>query len=192
MTLQTFGAAIRDRLTEQLLARRVDRWITGTLAALLVVLGFLAGRWTALTNRATPIVFQEAPGQASSDASPEELRALAAESRESGSGSRVAGKTTEKTSTPQVTREPEARPVPRSPEGGVGATKPDLSPEARRAKWEARSAGAFVASAKGEKYYHPDCPEVRRIKEENLVWFETEEEARSSGYDPSACVEKRR
>lgn len=63
-------------MTEDLLARRVDRWVTGATAVLLVALGFIAGRWMSLTQETTPIVFQEAPGDVSSSVSPEELKNL--------------------------------------------------------------------------------------------------------------------
>lgn len=162
MTVHAFWAAMRDRITEDLLARRSDRWLTGLIAVLLVALGFVAGRWTGFTSRATPIVFQEAPG-GSSEASPEELRALVVE------------KETVKGTT-------ESREAPRAAERAQGPGP--------KAQGPAR--GAFVASAKGEKYYHPDCAEVRRIKAENKIWFESEEEAKESGYEPSACILKGR
>lgn len=50
--------------------------------------------------------------------------------------------------------------------------------------------GAFVASVNGSKYYTTDCSEVRRISEQNRIWFESEEEARSAGYERSACLER--
>lgn len=42
--------------------------------------------------------------------------------------------------------------------------------------------GAFVASKNGTKYHFPWCPGAQRIKEENKVWFSSEEEAKKSGY----------
>lgn len=157
-----FFATIRARLTEELLARRADRWITGAIAVLLVALGFILGRWSSLTTSATPIVFQEAPGGGSSAAKPEDLRALVtgetatADAGTTGEAGITAGASTENT----------------------GASSGD-------------SLGTFLASVNGTKYYHPSCPEVRRIKEENKIWFDTEEEAKESGYEPSACVQGR-
>ena len=142
-----------DRLKETHLATRLDRWMTGTIAVLLLALGFVSGRWTSLTSNATPIVFQEAPG-GSSAATPEELRAL------------VAGE-----QTPKAT--------PKASKKEAGSTP-------------AKEQGSFVASVNGKKYYHPDCVEVRRIKEENKIWFDSAEEAKDSGYEPSACVQKRK
>lgn len=164
---------LRKRITEELVARRLDRWVTGTIAVLLVAVGFLAGRWTSLTSNATPIVFQDLPGAA--PVSNEDLLKLATEpvtptpgvGRGRPQGSRVEAAAT-------------ARPQP------LGSRPP--TPDSRLA---AQPLGTFVASANGKKYYHPSCPEVRRIKEENLVWFDSEEEANESGYEPSKCVQKR-
>lgn len=46
--------------------------------------------------------------------------------------------------------------------------------------------GNFVASKNGAKYYRPDCAGVKRIKEENKIWFDSAEEARARGYTPAA------
>ncbi len=46
----------------------------------------------------------------------------------------------------------------------------------------------YVASKSGTKYYLPSCGSVKRIKEENKVWFSTKAEAEAAGYEPStAC-----
>lgn len=46
----------------------------------------------------------------------------------------------------------------------------------------------YVASKSGTKYYLPTCGSVKRIKEENKVWFATKAEAEAAGYEPStAC-----
>ena len=49
----------------------------------------------------------------------------------------------------------------------------------------------FVASINGTKYYFTSCSEVKRIKEENQVFFKTEQEAIDAGYEASACVMKK-
>jgi len=41
--------------------------------------------------------------------------------------------------------------------------------------------GAFLASKNGTKYYPAGCSSANRIKEENKVWFRTEEEAIKAG-----------
>lgn len=154
-----------DRLKETHLATRLDRWITGALAVLLVALGFIGGRWTSLVSHATPVVFQEAPG-GSSEATPWELRALVTE---------------KETGQEPATQEQQA---PASAKASAGL-RPSPKPEVRGI-----GQGAFVASVNGKKYYRPDCSEVRRIKEENKLWFDSEQEAKDSGYEPSVCVQK--
>lgn len=46
--------------------------------------------------------------------------------------------------------------------------------------------GQFVASRNGRYYYLPSCSGVRRINEENKIWFETKEDAEAQGYKPAA------
>lgn len=46
--------------------------------------------------------------------------------------------------------------------------------------------GKVVASKNGTKYYLPNCPSVKRIKEENKIWFASIEEAKQAGYSPAA------
>jgi hypothetical protein len=49
--------------------------------------------------------------------------------------------------------------------------------------------GMVVASKSGTKYYYPWCIGVLRIKEENKVWFNSIEEAKSAGLTPaSTCT----
>lgn len=45
--------------------------------------------------------------------------------------------------------------------------------------------GQYVASKTGTKYYLPWCGSVKRIKEENKVWFATKAEAEAAGYGPA-------
>lgn len=45
--------------------------------------------------------------------------------------------------------------------------------------------GQFVASKSGTSYHYPWCPGALKIKEENKVWFNTQEEAKSGGYKPA-------
>lgn len=52
-----------------------------------------------------------------------------------------------------------------------------------------KSGGEVVASKTGTKYYYPWCSGVSRIKEENKLWFETIDQARSVGLLPASnCV----
>lgn len=160
-----------ERLKETHFATRLDRWMTGMIVVLLVAFGFLLGRWTSLTNTAVPIVFQEAPGETSAAASAEDLRAL------------VAGSATETTpsSPPPASTQPTPRLRPAG-EATAGRRPPTTTSD------NERLSGAFVASVNGKKYYRASCTEVRRIKEENKVWFDSEAEAKESGLEPSACV----
>jgi hypothetical protein len=49
--------------------------------------------------------------------------------------------------------------------------------------------GKIVASKSGTKYYYSWCTGVSRIKEENKIWFNSIEEARSAGLTPASnCV----
>ena len=42
--------------------------------------------------------------------------------------------------------------------------------------------GNIAASINGTKYYYTWCSGINRIKEENLIYFNTEEEAQATGY----------
>lgn len=48
------------------------------------------------------------------------------------------------------------------------------------------SSGTYVASKNGTRYYLPSCGGVKRINEENKVWFATKSEAEAAGYTPAA------
>lgn len=50
----------------------------------------------------------------------------------------------------------------------------------------AATSGNYVASKSGTKYYLPWCGTVKRIKDENKVWFDSKEEAEAAGYQPAA------
>ncbi len=52
---------------------------------------------------------------------------------------------------------------------------------------EASSTGKFAGSKNGTKYYTPGCSGLDRIKPENLIWFESEEDATLQGYTPANC-----
>ena len=46
--------------------------------------------------------------------------------------------------------------------------------------------GSIVVSKNGTKYHFPWCSGAKRIKEENKIWFNNEQEAREAGYTPAA------
>jgi hypothetical protein len=77
----------------------------------------------------------------------------------------------------------------------VGATAPTSSQTENPAPAPAKepvempapaTAGSYVASKTGTKYYLPWCGTANRIKEENKVWFATKAEAEAAGYEPAA------
>lgn len=78
--------------------------------------------------------------------------------------------------------------IPPSPERAGRDGQQSVAPSSARQS----SGGAYVASTQGTKYYMPECPEVRRIKEENLISFASEQEAKDAGYEPSSCVARQR
>lgn len=45
--------------------------------------------------------------------------------------------------------------------------------------------GVFVGSRSGKVYYLPSCAGVKRIHDENKVWFSSKEDAEAKGYRPS-------
>ena len=49
--------------------------------------------------------------------------------------------------------------------------------------------GMFVASKNSKIYHSPDCQYVKRIKEENKIFFKSAGEARERGFSPHSCVE---
>lgn len=42
--------------------------------------------------------------------------------------------------------------------------------------------GLVAASRNGKRYYYPWCGGIKQIKEKNLMWFTTKEEAERAGY----------
>lgn len=50
----------------------------------------------------------------------------------------------------------------------------------------APQARTYVASKSGTRYYLPTCSGVKRIKEENKIWFASKEMAEAEGYEPAA------
>ena len=49
------------------------------------------------------------------------------------------------------------------------------------------SSGQFVGSKNGTKYYTPGCAGAKRIKPENIIWFQNAEDATLQGYTPATC-----
>jgi len=52
------------------------------------------------------------------------------------------------------------------------------------------SIGSFVASKNSKIYHRPECKYVKRIKEENKIWFKSVKEAEDKGFKPDKyCFE---
>lgn len=50
-----------------------------------------------------------------------------------------------------------------------------------------KNQGIFVGSKNGTKYYTPGCSATNRIKPENLIWFQSIEDATLQGYSKGSC-----
>jgi hypothetical protein len=50
------------------------------------------------------------------------------------------------------------------------------------------TSGQFVGSVNSDKYHHLDCPTWKRIKPENQIWFDSQQEAEAAGYEPTVCT----
>lgn len=55
------------------------------------------------------------------------------------------------------------------------------------AKVEEYNEGDYVASKTGKTYHVPSCDWAKKIKDENKVWFNSEDEA-SKGRKPHSCI----
>jgi hypothetical protein len=79
---------------------------------------------------------------------------------------------------------PEAAPPKAAQNTATKTTNPSTQPAAAAAA--VHTGGTYVASKTGTKYYIPSCATVKRIKDENKVWFTTKAEAEASGYQPAS------
>jgi DNA/RNA endonuclease YhcR with UshA esterase domain len=51
---------------------------------------------------------------------------------------------------------------------------------------EVKTEGSFVASKSGSKYHLLTCPGAKQIKEENKIFFASQEEAEKAGYSKAS------
>ena len=49
--------------------------------------------------------------------------------------------------------------------------------------------GKFVASKKANKFHSPKCDWAKRIDKANQIWFNSEQEAKSQGFEADRCVD---
>ena len=68
---------------------------------------------------------------------------------------------------------------------GTAGEKVPVVPMAQALGTVVPEEGKYVASKSGTKYYLPTCSGVRRIKEENKIWFATVDDAQASGRTPA-------
>lgn len=83
--------------------------------------------------------------------------------------------------------------------GGIVFSCPDTVLDAQRiltpidkevstaASASTEAGGIFMGSKNGTKYYTPGCPASERIKPENIIWFQSVEDATVQGYSKGSC-----
>jgi hypothetical protein len=142
------------------LGSRSDKIFLCCLSALLLILGYSVGYFVAETKRPTPIVFE------GNDTRPQILSESDIEKLNS-----LAQAGTQNS-------------PPAAVAGEQTENLPASVPQATT------NAASFVASVSGAKYYFLTCAETKRIKEENKIFFKTEQEAIDAGYSASSCVLK--
>lgn len=78
-------------------------------------------------------------------------------------------------------------------EAGQTTATPEFQPTVAAAQTSAPAVASktFVGSKNSDLYHDPSCATAKRIKEENQVWFATQEEAQKAGYSPSACTKEK-
>lgn len=76
--------------------------------------------------------------------------------------------------------------IPAGQAGNVGAAATVAVTTTKPPSVVDTTKGQFVASKNGTRYYLPWCSGATRIKEGNRVWFQTAEEAKRAGYEPSS------
>ena len=85
----------------------------------------------------------------------------------------------------QAVGESTPQPAVAAAQTSMSEAKPTTSPALAEQK-------LFVASINSDLYHHRDCPSAKRIKEENQVWFASEEQAQAAGYSASKCTLERK
>lgn len=137
---------------------------------LLLAVGWQLGRTMSPYYNAQPIVFEDRQCEncASSGGSVAELQALRDE------GIRLAGERT-----PDNTTAP------------VVSTEPTTTPAVAGVSTEESTNKVFAGSKNSDKYHHVSCPDWKRIKEENVIWWPTKEAAEAAGYSPSKCTQEK-
>ncbi len=78
-------------------------------------------------------------------------------------------------------------PAPSAPAGVIFTdSKLNLASSTSKVETETKADIRIVASKSGTKYHALDCPGALQIKEQNKIYFESEELAKAAGYTPAA------
>lgn len=73
-----------------------------------------------------------------------------------------------------------------SENGVLGVTEGDIgSSNAKLFTKQSPVSGVFVGSKSGKVYYPPWCAGVKRIHDENKIWFASKDDAEAKGYRPT-------
>lgn len=73
--------------------------------------------------------------------------------------------------------------IPATPKPAVAGTTTDNESPTKQKK--------FVGSVNSNLFHDPTCSTSKRIKEENKIWFASQEEAGAAGYSPSKCTREK-
>ncbi len=65
------------------------------------------------------------------------------------------------------------------------STRNDVAPIATTSTVQQK--GTYAGSKNGTKYYTPDCAGLKKIKPENIIWFQSVEDATLQGYSAANC-----
>lgn len=85
-------------------------------------------------------------------------------------------------SKPEKELDPEESTEPEPPEEPEPEPEPEVDPE--QAFRDKLNQYKYVGSSESDKYHKPKCRWTSEINDENLVHFDTEEEAAAAGYKP--------
>ncbi len=91
---------------------------------------------------------------------------------------------------PQVIEEGSGKTEEIAPAEETEATQAEKKEEQAVQSASSSLSGPFVASKNSNKYHLPDDAHAKKIKPENLITFQTEEEARQAGYEPCSLLQK--
>jgi hypothetical protein len=130
---------------------------------LILAIGWQLGRITSPYYAAHPIIFNESPIADENNGSLESLIELREEVEQ------LRNPSTEKDSAGTV-------------QAATSTATPSPAPPT------ASQEKVFAGSRNSNLYHHISCSAWQRIKEENIIWWSTREQAEAAGYSPSKCT----